>query len=331
MTTATLAAPSRAEPGRIAGVARLWIARVLAAVLAANAAYMLFAAETWYQSVPGVAATGPFNHHFVGDIGLAYLAAATALLAGSLKPGRLAGYALPAALFLAGHALLHLIGYGKVAAGEANGAWFTEAYGVYLPALLALWLALPRAPRSVLAAALTGRAAEAMIRFGEKKLGVSLDYMREIAANAPAAFRILGRVSQLGQSLKPVDRHAAHLAGLGAAMHDDCGTCVQIHINLARADGVPEDVLRRAVMGEAGTLPATLAQSFRFGEAVAANDPEMHELREKLERTLGKRAVIEMAIGIGFARFYPTVKRALGHAKSCAVLRFDFGEAHGHA
>lgn len=114
-------------------------------------------------------------------------------------------------------------------------------------------------------------------------------------------------------------------------MHDDCGTCVQIHINLARADGVSEDVLRRAVMGEAGTLPSPLAECFRFGEAVAANDPGMHDLREKLERTLGKRAVAEMAIGIGFARFYPTIKRALGHARSCAVLRFDFGGGRGHA
>src|SRR6185436_15142036 len=231
---------------------------------------------------------GPFNQHFIGDIGIASLAAAAALLAGSLKPARLAALALPAAIFLAGHAVLHLIGYGLQA--EGHGTWLREAFGIYLPALVAIWLAVPPAPRGVMGAALTGSLSEAMIRYGEKKLGVSLDYMREIAAEAPAAFRLLGRVSQLGQSLKPADRHAAHMAGLGAAMHDDCGTCVQIHINLARADGVAEDVLRRAVAGEASTLPATLAESFRFGEAVAANDPEMHDLRDKLEATLGKRA-----------------------------------------
>lgn len=329
MTTATLPATVSARPAREAGLARLWIARLLAALLAANAAYMLFAAEAWYQSVPGVTATGPFNHHFVGDVGLAFLAAAASLFLGSLKRDRLAGYALPAAIFLAGHALLHLVGYGLHAGG--NGTWLSDAFAIYLPALLALWLALPVAPKGVLGAALSGRVSEAFIRYGEKKLGVPLDYLREIAANAPAMFRLLGRVSQLGQSLKPVDRHAAHFAGLGAAMHDDCGTCVQIHINLARQDGVSEDTLRRAVQGEAGTLPERLALSFRFGEAVAANDPEMHDLREKLEADLGKRAVTEMAIVIAFARFYPTVKRALGHARSCAVLRFDFGGDHAHA
>jgi alkylhydroperoxidase family enzyme len=106
---------------------------------------------------------------------------------------------------------------------------------------------------------------------------------------------------------------------------------VQIHINLARQEGVPEDVLRRAVMGEAGTLPPPLAASFRFGEAVAANDPEMEPVRRTLEAEFGKRAVSEMAIAIAFARFYPTIKRALGHAKGCAVLRFDFGGAHARA
>jgi AhpD family alkylhydroperoxidase len=329
MTTATLPAAVSMRPAREAGLARVWIARLLAVLLAANAASMLFAAEAWYRSVPGVAATGPFNHHFVGDIGLAFLAAAVALFVGALKPDRLAGFALPAAVFLAGHAILHLAGYGLHE--HAGGTWFTDAVAIHLPALIALWLALPPPPGRVVGAALAGRLSEAMIRYGERKLGVTLDYMREIAANAPASFRLLGRVSQIGQSLKPVDRHATHMAALGAAMHDDCGTCVQIHINLARQQGVAEDVLRRAVMGEAGSLPAPLAAAFRFGEAVAANDPEMHELRERLEADFGKRAVIEMAIAIAFARFYPTLKRALGHAKSCAVLRFDFGGAHAHA
>lgn len=326
MTTATLAAP-RPRPAAEAGFARIWSARLLAALLAANAAYMLIAAENWYRSVPGVTATGPFNHHFVGDIGVANLAAAVALFAGSLRPTLMAGLVLPAAIFLAGHAVLHLIGYGVHA--EGTGGWVTDAAAIHLPALLALWLALPAPPKSVLGAALAGRVSEAFIRFAEKKLGVSLDYMRAVAADAPAAFRLLGRFSALGHSLRPRDVHAAHLAGLGAALHDDCGTCVQISINLARADGVAEDALRRAVMGEAATLPAPLADSFRFGQAVAANDPEMHEMRERLEHALGKQAVIEMALGIAFARFYPTVKRALGFSRSCAVLRFDFG-GHGN-
>lgn len=328
MTTDTLAAPRAAASPTEAGFARIWIARLLAAFFGANAFYMIADAAGWYRAVPGVTATGPLNAHFVVDIGIAYLAAAVALAVGSLRPARLAGLALPAAVFIVGHAIFHLVGHGAHEAAESTlGA---DIAAIYVPALLALWLVLPAPPRGVLGAALSGRFYEAMVRLGEKKLGVTLDYLRDIAAGAPRMFRLLGRVSALGQSIRPQHLHATHLAALGAALHDDCGTCVQIHINLARADGVAEDVLRHAVAGEAEALPEPLADAFRFGAAVAANDEAMHPLRETLEQSLGKRSMIEMAVAIAFARFYPTVKRALGHARSCAVLRFDFGRSTKH-
>jgi hypothetical protein len=41
--------------------------------LVANGVMMLAAAAGWYGAVPGVPDTGPFNPHFVRDIGAAYL------------------------------------------------------------------------------------------------------------------------------------------------------------------------------------------------------------------------------------------------------------------
>ena len=46
-----------------------------AAVLGGNGLAMLFAGLWWYGVVPGVTATGPYNPHFVRDIGAAYLVA----------------------------------------------------------------------------------------------------------------------------------------------------------------------------------------------------------------------------------------------------------------
>ncbi len=59
------------------------VKRILAAVLgllsAANGLVMLAAGRRWYEQAPGVAETGPYNPHFVADIGVAYaVAAATA-------------------------------------------------------------------------------------------------------------------------------------------------------------------------------------------------------------------------------------------------------------
>ena len=35
-----------------------------------NGLFMLLAPSTWYHFVPGVTHTGPFNQHFIRDIGL---------------------------------------------------------------------------------------------------------------------------------------------------------------------------------------------------------------------------------------------------------------------
>lgn len=70
----------------------------------------LFAAtqpEQWFHSAPGAAATGPFNPHFVTDIGLGFTAAGIAFLAFALRPRyRLA--ALGASGFIVFHGLFHL-------------------------------------------------------------------------------------------------------------------------------------------------------------------------------------------------------------------------------
>jgi len=83
---------------------------VLTVFNAANGLAMVFAPRFWYATVPGASETGPFNPHFIPDIGIAFLAAAlgTALAIRSTGTARLAVLA-PAALFLGGHAVLHIV------------------------------------------------------------------------------------------------------------------------------------------------------------------------------------------------------------------------------
>ncbi len=81
---------------------------MLAVFQAANGLLMLFMPARWYALVPGAAETGALNQHFVSDIGLAFLAAAASLALSayaSVDIGRL----WPGAIFLGGHALLHIV------------------------------------------------------------------------------------------------------------------------------------------------------------------------------------------------------------------------------
>src|SRR4030095_2284266 len=86
--------------------------RLIAAVLAIptlfNGLAMLLAGPRWYESVPGVTETGPFNPHFVQDIGVAFIVAGLALAARAWRP-RYWPAAVAGAGFPAAHGLIHLL------------------------------------------------------------------------------------------------------------------------------------------------------------------------------------------------------------------------------
>lgn len=116
--------------------------RSLAAIFAIptlfNGLAMLFAGPFWYASVPGVTDTGPFNPHFVQDIGLAFLAAGLALAARAWRP-RYWPAAVAGAGFLAAHALLHLV---MILGGHSHHTVF-DLLVIVLPAALATYSAFP--------------------------------------------------------------------------------------------------------------------------------------------------------------------------------------------
>jgi peptidoglycan/LPS O-acetylase OafA/YrhL len=114
------------------------IAAILGALSVVNGAMMLFAGPFWYASVPGALETGPYNPHFVQDIGAAFLIAGLALAARAWRP-RYWPAAVAGAGFMAAHALIHLV---MIAAGHDHHPGFDLA-AVVLPSALALYSAFP--------------------------------------------------------------------------------------------------------------------------------------------------------------------------------------------
>jgi hypothetical protein len=121
---------------------RLLGAWVVGLGLLANGLTMLMVPEAWYALVPGVPQTGPFNPHFVRDIGAAYLVAGGALVAFAIsraaRPAALAGGA-----FLAIHALIHLWDAAAASGGEHAHQLLVDLPTIFLPAVLAIWIAWP--------------------------------------------------------------------------------------------------------------------------------------------------------------------------------------------
>ena len=117
--------------------------RVLLLVLGffhiANGVYMLAAPAAWYAAVPGVTLTGPFNQHFILDIGMAFVASGFGLAWG-MRAGRSAAViACAGAVWPALHALIHVETW--LMHGIAPGTMVSELVGVAGFALLGVVLA----------------------------------------------------------------------------------------------------------------------------------------------------------------------------------------------
>lgn len=116
----------------------LTLAVLLGVAAIANGTFMLVAPESWYFAVPGVTTTGPFNQHFVRDIGLIFLLLGGSFLLGSIQPHlRVLLWAAPS-IWLSGHALFH---FWEVAAGICSASVIPRDFpAVTLPAIVGLVL-----------------------------------------------------------------------------------------------------------------------------------------------------------------------------------------------
>jgi hypothetical protein len=119
---------------------RVILALILGLGLMANGLVMLGLSAEWYAIIPGVPQTGPFNPHFVRDIGVAYLVAGAALgwfaLDRAARPA-----ALAAAAFLALHAAVHL--WDAAAGREHAHQLLVDLPMIFLPPLVAIWIVWP--------------------------------------------------------------------------------------------------------------------------------------------------------------------------------------------
>jgi alkylhydroperoxidase family enzyme len=152
----------------------------------------------------------------------------------------------------------------------------------------------------------------------ERVLGARLDYLRQIADHSPAALGKIALLVPAGTHRSKLPTDAFHLARLQATLHEDCASCVEIELNLARRHRVPESILCAVLETRLNNLPPDLASICRFAEAVVTRNGEEAHLREHLVRRYGEEEVIELALAIAMARVFPTLKRGLGFAERCS-------------
>lgn len=156
-----------------------------------------------------------------------------------------------------------------------------------------------------------------LIEWSKTQIGdVNMDYAYHLRNVAPGRLWRFSMIKVVEGGRKFTPAAVYHATGLAAAMVEDCGPCLQIHVNLALKDKVPGDVLRALAARQLDKVPSDVALAFRYGEAIARG-VMADEMREQIRSKWGERALIELAFTIATARFYPAVKRGMGFAHTC--------------
>lgn len=151
----------------------------------------------------------------------------------------------------------------------------------------------------------------------EKRLGESMDYLRHIVNVSPMVFLRFASILPFANSRRTLPKEVWYVAQIVSLKREDCGPCLQITVNLAQRDRVDSDLIRAVLDGDVGRLAGELVDVYRFAQTIVNSDVDPNDLREKIRDRYGERGLIELAYAIAGSRIPPTVKRALGFAKTC--------------
>ncbi|HYH81499.1 MAG TPA: hypothetical protein VEX86_16970 [Longimicrobium sp.] len=155
----------------------------------------------------------------------------------------------------------------------------------------------------------------------ERRFGASMDYMRHVADRDLGLFLKLSMLQPATWHRRRLPRDAFHAARLATTLHADCGECVQIEVTAARKAGVPAALLRAVLDDRGAGLPDGVGDAVTFAQVVASGADPDDTLRARLTSRFGEEGVVELANAVATAQFYPTLKRALGYSRSCALVQ----------
>jgi alkylhydroperoxidase family enzyme len=157
----------------------------------------------------------------------------------------------------------------------------------------------------------------------ERTLGESVDYLRHILRTSLPAFFKFALFTPLAQHRRKLPSAPLRVAHMIATQDEDCGSCVQIAVNLARRDGVPAEVIHAVLNGHPEKLTPDLADVYHFTKAIVEASDKEEAYRQRLRDRFGEEGLVELALGIATARVFPITKRALGYATSCSLVKVN--------
>ncbi len=146
-----------------------------------------------------------------------------------------------------------------------------------------------------------------------------VSYLLELLNASEAAFRAFEAAMGMSRVQHDAPTDLLMIAKLAAMNAQDCGPCTLLSVKMAREAGVEERIIRAALKGGEGL--SDLQRDVReYAVGVGLNQELPADLLPRLREQLGDAVLAELAVSIVGTRIYPTLKRALGHSESCALI-----------
>ena len=144
-------------------------------------------------------------------------------------------------------------------------------------------------------------------------------YLEELLDASPTAFQAFEAAMPMARVRKAAPVDLIMIAKLAAMKAQDCGPCTLLSVKMAREAGLDEKRIRATLKGGEG-LEREDRELHDYAVAVALNHEMPPDLLPRLRERLGAEVLAEIAVNIVATKLYPTLKRALGHSQSCALI-----------
>jgi len=154
----------------------------------------------------------------------------------------------------------------------------------------------------------------------ERRWNYDATYLKRIAAASPsAAIRFqLSHHPKPSADLMPLEIY--HTARLAAVLHEDCGPCTQLMLDMALEDGVPEHVLKALIEGRPQDAGPEIAMVWDYVADVSRGE-NAEEPAARISERWSERGLVVLLFAAAEARTYPFLKRGLGLARECTRLQ----------
>jgi AhpD family alkylhydroperoxidase len=159
-----------------------------------------------------------------------------------------------------------------------------------------------------------------VIEAAARRNGGDSSYMVALYAASPRVLRRLKSAVDMLSHREAIPVEAAYAAQLTGALAEGCGSCVQIHINMARDAAMGDEQIEAILLGDETALSVNVALAMRFARAISSRSPDEHAARECVRARWGDKGVVDVTMATQASRFLSMLKFGFGFATTCDSL-----------